>query len=118
RSWRAVRFVEYMATVKGVASTRRRASAEAALDAVGLADRAGDRIGALSGGSQQRVGIAQAIVGDPALLVLDEPTAGLDPAERIRFRRMVESRPPDQTVVISTHLVEDVQELCQSVVVI
>lgn len=117
-NFRALDFVIYLAALKGLPHPQRRISAEAALDAVGLADRAGDRIRTLSGGSRQRVGIAQAIVGDPAMLILDEPTAGLDPKERIRFRRLLAGGPGQRTVLLSTHLVEDVRELCDSIVVL
>ena len=79
---------------------------------------AGRRIRALSGGMRRRVGVAQALLGDPELLVLDEPTAGLDPEQRLRFRDLVSRIGEGRTVLLSTHQTEDVAALCQHVVVV
>ncbi len=84
---------------------------------VNLADRKQDRIKTLSGGMVRRVGIAQTILGDSDLLVFDEPTAGLDPEERLRFKTGVLSLKEKKTVLISTHIVEDIESLCDSIIV-
>lgn len=93
--------------------------AEEALAAVGLADRARDRMKSLSGGMLRRAGIAAAIVGSPSLLLLDEPTVGLDPAQRLDFRELIRSLAREgAAVVLSTHLVEDVGAACDTVLVL
>jgi ABC-2 type transport system ATP-binding protein len=88
------------------------------IDAVGLSDVAGRRIRALSGGMRRRVGVAQAILGEPELVILDEPTAGLDPEQRLRFRDLVSRIGEGRTVLLSTHMTEDVSALCPRVVVV
>jgi ABC-2 type transport system ATP-binding protein len=87
------------------------------LELVGLADVSKKRIRQLSGGMRRRVGIAQAMLGAPDLLLLDEPTAGLDPEQRLRFRELLGSAARDATVLLSTHQTDDVAALCQHVVV-
>ena len=88
------------------------------LSQVGLDDVKGKRVKALSGGMRRRLGLAQALLGDPDLLVLDEPTAGLDPEQRMRFRDLVSAAGDGRTVVLSTHQTEDVAALCSHVVVV
>jgi ABC-2 type transport system ATP-binding protein len=112
-------FVDYLAILKELndpADRHRRV--RAALEAVELEDLAGRRIRTLSGGMRRRVGIAQAIVADPELLLLDEPTTGLDPEQRMRFRQLIAGLGAQRTVVLSTHLVEDVAAVCTAVVVL
>jgi ABC-2 type transport system ATP-binding protein len=112
-------FVDYLAILKALddrADRHRRV--RAALEAVELEDLAGRKIRTLSGGMRRRVGIAQAIVADPQLLLLDEPTTGLDPEQRMRFRRLLTGLGGRRTVVLSTHLVEDVAAICTRVVVL
>ncbi len=109
-------FVEYIAWLKEVSKEDIPGAVQRAIDRVGLADRADDRMKTLSGGMVRRVGIAQAIVNDPDILLLDEPTAGLDPAQRVRFRELVQELGQDSCVLISTHLVEDVGTACSDVV--
>jgi ABC-2 type transport system ATP-binding protein len=112
-------FVDYLAILKELddpADRHRRV--RAALEAVELDDLAGRRIRTLSGGMRRRVGIAQAIVADPQLLLLDEPTTGLDPEQRMRFRQLIAGLGEHRTVVLSTHLVEDVAAVCTQVVVL
>jgi ABC-2 type transport system ATP-binding protein len=112
-------FVDYLAILKEIEDRgERHRRVAAALAAVGLADAGRRRIRTLSGGMARRVGIAQALVGDPDLLVLDEPTAGLDPQQRARFRELLASLGEGRQVVLSTHLVEDVAAICTSVVVL
>ena len=112
-------FVDYLAILKELddpADRHRRV--RAALAAVELEDLAGRKIRTLSGGMRRRVGIAQAIVADPQLLLLDEPTTGLDPEQRMRFRQLIAGLGEHRTVVLSTHLVEDVAAVCTQVVVL
>jgi ABC-2 type transport system ATP-binding protein len=109
-------FVEYMAWLKEMSKKDVPGAVQRALERVGLADRADDRMKTLSGGMVRRAGIAQAIVNDPQVLLLDEPTAGLDPAQRLRFRQLLQQLGKDTCVVVSTHLVEDVAAACTDVV--
>ena len=109
-------FVEYLAWLKEMSKEDIPGAVQRAIERVGLADRADDRMKTLSGGMVRRVGIAQAIVNDPEILLLDEPTAGLDPAQRVRFRELVQEVGQDSCVLISTHLVEDVGTACSDVV--
>ncbi|MFD5827441.1 ABC transporter ATP-binding protein [Lentzea sp. NPDC060358] len=111
-------FVEYLAWLKEMPAGEIPAAVERALDRVGMGDRAEDRMKALSGGMVRRVGIAQAIVNDPEVLLLDEPTVGLDPAQRLRFRELVAELGQRSCVLISTHLVEDVAAACTDVVLV
>ncbi|WP_224284836.1 ABC transporter ATP-binding protein [Streptomyces sp. LS1784] len=109
-------FVEYMAWLKEVPKADIPEAVQRAVERVGLADRADHRMKTLSGGMVRRAGIAQAIVNSPAVLLLDEPTAGLDPAQRLRFRELLHDLGRDTCVVVSTHLVEDVAAACSDVV--
>ncbi|MFF8604184.1 ATP-binding cassette domain-containing protein [Streptomyces sp. NPDC015232] len=112
-------FVRYCAWLREVPSKEAEAATKEALAAVGLADRARDRMKSLSGGMLRRAGIAAAIVGSPSLLLLDEPTVGLDPAQRLDFRGLIRSLArAGAAVVLSTHLVEDVGAACDSVLVL
>lgn len=112
-------FLDYVALLKGLDDTaaRRRQVGEL-LDMVGLADVASRRIKGFSGGMRRRVGVAQALLGDPALLIVDEPTAGLDPEERIRFRTLLAGLAGQRTVLLSTHIVEDVAQTCHDAAVL
>ncbi|GAA3461253.1 ABC transporter ATP-binding protein [Saccharothrix longispora] len=111
-------FVEYVAWLKEMPKRDVPGAVQRAVERVGLADRADDRLRTLSGGMVRRAGIAQAIVNDPEVLLLDEPTAGLDPAQRVRFRELVQELGADACVVISTHLVEDVAAACTDVALV
>ncbi|MGW2743842.1 ABC transporter ATP-binding protein [Streptomyces sp. NPDC001450] len=108
-------FVAYVAWLKEVPAARVPAAVERAVTRVGLADRIDAKIKTLSGGMVRRVGIAQAIVNDPGVLLLDEPTAGLDPEQRVEFRELLRELGVSATVVVSTHLVEDVAAACTEV---
>jgi ABC-type multidrug transport system ATPase subunit len=112
-----VQFVEYFALLKEMPAAQVPAAVADAVDRVGLGDRARTRLRALSGGMLRRVGIAQAIVNEPDLLLLDEPTAGLDPEQRVAFRGLLRDIGQRATVVVSTHLVEDVGAACAAVAV-
>ncbi|GGM24649.1 ABC transporter ATP-binding protein [Streptomyces fumigatiscleroticus] len=112
-------FVRYCAWLREVPSGKADSATREALAAVGLADRARDRMKSLSGGMLRRAGIAAAIVGSPPLLLLDEPTVGLDPAQRLDFRELIRSLARAGTaVVLSTHLVEDIGAACDTVLVL
>ncbi|MBB4904545.1 ABC transporter ATP-binding protein [Actinophytocola algeriensis] len=111
-------FVEYMAWLKEMPKADLPGAVQRAIERVGLTDRADDKLKTLSGGMVRRAGIAQAIVNDPAILLLDEPTAGLDPTQRMDFRRLLREFAGDTCVVVSTHLVEDVAAACTDVVLL
>ncbi|MEO3821549.1 ABC transporter ATP-binding protein [Plantactinospora sp. B24E8] len=107
-------FLDYVGLLKGLDDTRaRRAQVDELLDLVALGEVAGRRMKGFSGGMRRRVGIAQALLGDPTLIVVDEPTAGLDPEERVRFRTLLAGLAGHRTVLLSTHIVEDVAQTCQ-----
>jgi len=115
----AFELVDYVAILKEWADRRaRHDEVRRVLTLVGLDDVANRRIRQLSGGMRRRVGIAQALLGRPDLLVLDEPTAGLDPAQRLRFRELLGTEAQGSVVVLSTHQTDDVAALCQHVVVL
>ena len=110
-------FLAYLAAVKGLDSKDIGARVATCLDQVGLADAADRRLGEFSGGMRQRVGIAQALLNDPALLIVDEPTVGLDPEERMRFRHLISDLAADRLVILSTHIVSDVEASATSLAV-
>ncbi|GAA0582274.1 ABC transporter ATP-binding protein [Paractinoplanes ferrugineus] len=110
-------FVEYMAWLKEMPKAEIPGAVQRAVDRVGLAAKANARMKTLSGGMLRRAGIAQAIVNDPAVLLLDEPTVGLDPEQRLDFRELLRDVGVDSCVLVSTHLVEDVVAACTDVVV-
>jgi ABC-2 type transport system ATP-binding protein len=115
----AFEFVDYVAILKELVHGRsRHQEVRRVLDAVGLDNQRGVKIKALSGGMRQRVALAAALLGDPALLILDEPTVGLDPERRLRFRELIAESGEGRTVLLSTHQTEDVMTVCQRVIVL
>jgi ABC-type multidrug transport system ATPase subunit len=108
-------FVEYFALLKEMPTASIPRAVATAIERVGLGDRAKSKLRTLSGGMLRRAGIAQAIVNEPELLLLDEPTAGLDPEQRVEFRALLRELGQRSTVIVSTHLVEDVGAACAEV---
>jgi len=111
-------YLGHVAALRGVPKSKRNERLEAALDAGKIEDRADTIIRKLSKGYRQRVGIAQAVIHDPPVLILDEPSAGLDPRQRVETRRFIRSLAKDHTIILSTHILPDVQETCDRVVII
>ena len=105
----AVEFLEYMAAIKGLDSATAQKRIDELLQLVNLQDSAKRPLGGYSGGMKQRVGIAQALLNDPQLLIVDEPTVGLDPEERVRFRNLLSDLSGERIVILSTHIVSDVE---------
>jgi ABC-2 type transport system ATP-binding protein len=119
RAFTAFEAVDYVAVLKEHTGARaRHEEVRRVLGLVGLSDVAGKKVRALSGGMRRRLGLAQALLGRPELLVLDEPTVGLDPEQRMRFRDLVSEAGHGRTVVLSTHQTEDVAAVCSHVVVV
>ena len=112
-------FVDYIAILKGHAdASARRREVQVLLELVGLGETADRRLKTYSGGMKRRIGIAQALLGDPKLLIVDEPTAGLDPEERVRLRNLLAEMAARCTVILSTHIIEDVSQSCSDLAVI
>ena len=114
----AVEFLEYMAAIKGLDSATARKRIDELLLLVNLKDAAKRPLGGYSGGMKQRVGIAQALLNDPQLLIVDEPTVGLDPEERVRFRNLLSDLSGERIVILSTHIVSDVEATATRIVLV
>jgi gliding motility-associated transport system ATP-binding protein len=115
---RVAGFLNLMCKLRGVAPSRRRSRVDEAIDACGLGDRRDEVIGRLSRGLRQRVGLAQAIVHQPEALILDEPTAGLDPGQTRETRDLIKELGRDRTVVLSSHILSEVEATCERVLII
>jgi ABC-type multidrug transport system ATPase subunit len=114
----AIEFLEYVAAMKGIEVRSARARIAQLLDLVNLGEQGRRPLGGYSGGMKQRVGIAQALLNDPRLLIVDEPTAGLDPEERVRFRNLLAELAGERIVILSTHIVSDVEAAASSIALI
>jgi ABC-type multidrug transport system ATPase subunit len=113
-----VEFLEYMAAIKGMDAKSARRRIDELLVVVNLVHAAKRPLGGYSGGMKQRVGIAQALLNDPQLLIVDEPTVGLDPEERARFRNLLSELAGDRMILLSTHIVSDVEAIATEIVII
>jgi len=114
----AYEFLDYMAILKGVTDKQqRKQQIDDLLEKVRLTDAASRRLKTYSGGMKRRVGIAQALLGDPKLLIVDEPTAGLDPEERVRFRNLLSDMAQERTIILSSHIVEDISQSCSDLAI-
>jgi ABC-2 type transport system ATP-binding protein len=113
----ALEFLEYLAAVKGIQTAAARKRIGELLELVNLTEVAKRPLGGYSGGMRQRIGIAQALLNDPQLLIVDEPTAGLDPEERVRFRNLLSELSGERIVILSTHIVSDVEAVASSIAI-
>lgn len=111
-------FLRYVAALQCIPQKQAEGRIGQLLEMVGLSDAADQKMRKFSGGMRQRVGIAQAMLNDPKLLILDEPTAGLDPRERVRFRNLIHSLAEDRIVVLSTHIVSDIETIAGQIVML
>lgn len=114
----ALDMLDHFATLKGIPSNQRKEVVQTLLNRVNLWDHRKKAVSSYSGGMRQRFGIAQALIGDPKLIIVDEPTAGLDPGERNRFYNLLSEIGENVIVILSTHIVEDVRELCSNMAII
>ena len=111
-------FLSYMGVLKGIDKSTTKDKIDEVLEFTNLTKEVKKKVGALSGGMRQRLGVAQAIINNPSILILDEPTAGLDPVERIRFRSLINSVAQNRVVLIATHIAEDVEAMADRVIIL
>ncbi len=111
-------FLEYMGVLKGIPKEKLKSRIAEVLEFVNLSDVAGKKVKTFSGGMKRGIGIAQAIINEPEILILDEPTAGLDPTERIRFSNIISDMGKDKIVLLSTHIVSDIEAIANNLVVV
>ncbi|MFZ3591296.1 ATP-binding cassette domain-containing protein [Bacillus sp. DJP31] len=109
--------MEYFAAIKNIEKDKRADMIEESVGRVNLSDRINDKVKSLSGGMIRRLGIAQAMLNNPNVLIFDEPTAGLDPEERMRFKSLITSNSKERVTIISTHIVEDVEAICDKIII-
>jgi len=114
----AMEFLEYIAAIKGFTGKNIRTRIEALLEELNLTAVRNKPIGTYSGGMKQRIGIAQVLVGDPKLLILDEPTVGLDPEERLRFRNLLSDLSGERIVILSSHIVSDIETIANDIAIV
>lgn len=118
KNYSARQFLNYLAALKGLERNLAKVRINELLELVGLANVAEKKMKKYSGGMVQRVGIAQAMLNDPKILILDEPTAGLDPKERVRFRNLLAELSRDKIVILSTHIVSDIESIANEIIMI
>ncbi len=113
----AFEFLEYIAALKGVGGKHLRKKIEGLLEHVNLIEAAKSPIGSYSGGMKQRIGIAQVLLNDPKIMIFDEPTVGLDPEERVRFRNLISDLAHDSIVILSSHIVSDIESIADTIAI-
>ncbi|MBE3594603.1 MAG: ABC transporter ATP-binding protein [Candidatus Carbobacillus altaicus] len=118
KNFEVMDFLRYMSVLKEIPKPQGEKRAKELLEIVNLSNAAGKKIGALSGGMRQRLGIAQAMLNNPDILILDEPTAGLDPQERIRFRNLITKFSENRIVLLATHIVSDIEFIANQVILL
>lgn len=118
RDFSVIEFLRYMCVLKGISKEKGEERIRELLDTVNLTEAAEKKVGALSGGMRQRLGIAQAMLNNPGILILDEPTAGLDPRERIRFRNLISGFSEGRIVILATHIVSDIEFIANRILLL
>lgn len=117
KDFTAVRFLNYIAALKAIEPNTAKERIEQLLETVGLSEDKNKKLKIFSGGMLRRIGIAQALLNEPEILILDEPTAGLDPKERVRFRNIISSLGKNRIVILSTHIVSDVEYIADQIII-